>query len=303
MKIKSFIKDNKKIFVGILIGMLISSGSVYAAIIKSKNVSYDNSSSKLTSTNIQGTIDEVYKVATDELYNAQKECPEGYDCLSYFQNDSWKTIESNIKKGNSSRYAVGNTKEIDMGSYGKHTLRIANISTCPSYVDSETACGFVVEFEDIIDNRSMMSTNTNVGGWPASEIRTYLNDTIFKALPDDLKSIIADTKVISGYGSTVEDLDSNNFISNDKLYLLSAAEIWPDCRMDSAYAYTRQLDYYKLRYVTEKNYSSLAKGDAWLLRTALKNDDHSFYSISGNGYQLYNSGNVKSGISPAFRIE
>ena len=80
MKIKSFIKDNKKIFVGILIGMLISSGSVYAASIISKDVSYDNSSSKLTSTNVQGAIDEVYKTATDKVAAAKKECPEGYKC-------------------------------------------------------------------------------------------------------------------------------------------------------------------------------------------------------------------------------
>ncbi len=80
MKIKSFIKENQKIFVGILIGVLISSGSVYAASIISKDVSYDNSSSKLTSTNVQGAIDEVYKTATDKVAAAKKECPEGYKC-------------------------------------------------------------------------------------------------------------------------------------------------------------------------------------------------------------------------------
>ena len=80
MKIKNFIKDNKKIFVGILIGMLISSGSVYAASIISKDVSYDNSSSKLTSTNVQGAIDEVYKTATDKVAEEEAKCPEGYKC-------------------------------------------------------------------------------------------------------------------------------------------------------------------------------------------------------------------------------
>ena len=80
MKIKSFMKNNKKIFIGILIGVLISGGSVYAASILSKDVSYDNSSSKLTSTNVQGAIDEVYKTATDKVAEAKKECPEGKVC-------------------------------------------------------------------------------------------------------------------------------------------------------------------------------------------------------------------------------
>ena len=80
MKINIFIKDNKKNILTILICILLSFGSVYAANILSKDVSYDNSSSKLTSTNVQGAIDEVYKTATDKVAEAKKECPEGYKC-------------------------------------------------------------------------------------------------------------------------------------------------------------------------------------------------------------------------------
>ena len=80
MKIKSFIKDNKKNILTILICILLSFGSVYAANILSKDVSYDNSSSKLTSNNVQGAIDEVYKTATDKVAEAKKECPDGKIC-------------------------------------------------------------------------------------------------------------------------------------------------------------------------------------------------------------------------------
>ena len=42
----------------------------------------------------------------------------------------------------------------------------------------------------------MNSSSTNVGGWPASEMRIYLNDTILKALPSELQNVIATTTVV-----------------------------------------------------------------------------------------------------------
>ena len=56
------------------------------------------------------------------------------------------------------KYNVGDTKEIDMGTYGTHTLRIANKSTpseCSTEGFSQTACGFVLEFQDIITTSKM----------------------------------------------------------------------------------------------------------------------------------------------------
>ena len=57
-----------------------------------------------------------------------------YDCYNPFRNDSWVTIASNSKKcvENSKLcpYKVGDEKEVDLGTtYGKHKVRIANMST------------------------------------------------------------------------------------------------------------------------------------------------------------------------------
>ena len=46
-----------------------------------------------------------------------------------FAEDSWDMIISAVKAGNTENYHVGDTKEINMGSFGTHTLRIANTST------------------------------------------------------------------------------------------------------------------------------------------------------------------------------
>ncbi len=57
------VKNNYKLFIGIIIGALISGTSVYAAttIIKSKDVSYDKSSSGGKYDNVQDAIDELYE--------------------------------------------------------------------------------------------------------------------------------------------------------------------------------------------------------------------------------------------------
>ena len=71
-----------------------------------------------------------------------------------FAEDDWKTIVANVKAGNTSKYKVGDTKEITLTGEvaGTYTVRIANTSTpeeCNQEGYSQTACGFVIEFEDI----------------------------------------------------------------------------------------------------------------------------------------------------------
>lgn len=51
----------------------------------------------------------------------------------------------------------------------------------------------------------MNSNDTNKDGWPATEMRTYVNNDIYNALPSDLKKNIIDTTVISGHGSDIEE--------------------------------------------------------------------------------------------------
>ena len=239
-----------------------------------------------------------------------------------FANDSWEMIINAVHTGDTSYYHVGDTKSIELGnSLGTHTLRIANTTTpseCSTTGFSQTACGFVLEFADIITTHVMNSTETNVGGWPASEMRTYLNDTndstsIINSLPSVIKNAIIDTTVVSGHGSTSGE---TNFTSIDKLYLLSTHEVWEDAdgntssgidRYDTAYNNTRQLDYYQAQGVTTSNYSVAIKQRngsnyyCWL-RSARSSYTGVFYHVNSTG--SWSSGNAygTNGVSPAFRI-
>ena len=225
-----------------------------------------------------------------------------------FEQDSWTTIIANIKAGNTSKYKVGDTKTIDMGSYGTHTLRIANTSTtseCSTSGFSQTVCGFVLEFADIITTRIMNSSSTNVGGWPASSMRRFVNNDIYNSLPSNLKNGIIDTTVVSSHGSS----DSSNFTSIDKLYLLAPKEIYSDGYLssDTAKYLTRQLDYYKKEGVTTSNYSKAIKmynstATIWWLRSAVSSGDRNFFTITNDGNWSGINAYTAFGVSPAFRI-
>ena len=246
-----------------------------------------------------------------------------------FSTDSWDTIVSAVKSGDTNVYNVGDTKEVNLGStYGTHTIRIANMSTpteCNTLNFSQSACGFVLEFADIITNHVINTTNTDKGGWPGSKMYTFVNNDIYNSLPSDLKNSIINTTVVSSYGSE----DTEKFTSIDKLYLLSTAEVWADivsssnsinksynnslntsynvmplaetisCNVgcDNARNITRQLDYYKNLSTTISNYGGAIKKNGtsasfWWLRSAFNGVRTPYDSSLKKFYAVSDSGNV-----------
>ena len=286
------------------------------------------------------------KKITDLNSSDLKDVPSGYkfECngstsptplpAKSFDKDSWEVIASNAKSctdnPDSCPYSVGNEKEVDLGTYGKHKVRIANLKSptkegCGTNGFSQSACGFVVEFTDIITTHVMNPKGDyngktyqygwNKDGWPASAMYKFLNDesdsgSIINLLPKELKNVIKPTITVSGRGSedTVE-----YFTSTDKLYLLSTAEIWSQgtsykINNDTARDKTRQLDYYSIKSVTTNSYTSAIKKNSegkdywWLLRSANSNNNYNFYYVYYTGDWANGDASYSRGVSPAFRI-
>ena len=231
-----------------------------------------------------------------------------------FKDDSWSEIADNVKNKKGNLYKIGSEKEIEIGGKN-YTIRVANNTTpdeCNGEDFSETACGFVVEFVDIVETRVMNSTSTSVGGWPASSLRTYANGDFFNKLPSDLQKVVIDTKIISGHGSASGE---TNFTSTDKIYLLSGREVYVDgtskqiSLRDTAYNNTRQLDYYKDKGVTTSSYAATRKKPInlnsytyWWLRTPDSTYNYIYLLVTGSGYWDYRSVSGANGFAPAFRI-
>ena len=208
-----------------------------------------------------------------------------------------------------------------MGSFGTHTIRISNNSNpaeCSTQGFSQTACGFVIEFADIIVLREMNSTilgngngSGNIGGWEYSLIRSFVNSSVYNQIPETLRNAIINTYVVSSHGSN----DSSNFTTTDKLYLLSSHEVYEETATsngidyyDSAYYNTRQLDYYKNNNVTtSSNYDKAIKklngvNEVWWLRSSVIHVKDIFLAVGSNGGRYSNGAPFEYGVSPAFRI-
>ena len=266
------------------------------------------------------------KKITDLNSSDLKAVPSGYkfECKAplpakSFDKDSWEVIASNAKSctdnPDSCPYSVGNEKEVDLGTYGKHKVRIANLKApteegCETNGFSESACGFVVEFTDTITTHVMNPTNTNKGGWPGSQMKIFINNDIYNSLPQELKNVIITTETVSGRGrvNTVEYFTS----PEDKLYLLAPKEIYSDWsdQYDTARDKTRQLDYYKIKGVTtnREDWNGAIKKDStgsaswWWLRSAGSDSNYFFYYVYyGGGWGSATAGTT-CGVSPAFRI-
>ena len=161
----------------------------------------------------------------------------------------------------------------------------------------------------------MNTENTNIGGWPGSELHSYLEGTFYNSLPSDLKSVIEPTRVISGYGSN--GTDSANFVSeNQKLYLLSGVEVFGADEYDTAASTTTQLEYYQGMEADattpwgSQAYSRTYKGyngsdgskEYWWMRQAYSYDNYYFRNVGSGGLSNDNASDSSHGLAPAFRI-
>jgi len=233
-----------------------------------------------------------------------------------FSTDSWATIQKAVQNNNTSAYNVGDTKTVTING-NNYMVRIANKTTGEHCGDndteySQTACGFVVEFVDIITTMKMRDTTTNAGGYPATLVYDYLKNTLYGQLPSDLQTAIKPTRVISGHGSN----DADNFTTTDNLYLLSSVEVFGSDNYDTAASTTTQLEYYvnmpSEAYdpcggcgATEYRYPRAIKNGSdnmWWLRPAASNSYNGFRYLNYDG-SLYNTdASHTRGVSPAFRI-
>ena len=251
-----------------------------------------------------------------------------------FADDDWDTIAMRVRNGSDDIYKVGDTKTVTIGG-NNYTVRIANKSTNENCGDentsySQTAYGFVVEFVDGISRLRMHDNYSIEGGYLATDVYDYLKNTVFDQLPVALQNAIIPTRVISGYGClsgyndryhTCSNPDNNgeNYSTTDKLYLLSAYELFgPDLNgknyYDTFFNKTTQLDYYYQKGVANSSYG-LDSGIANLNQTVKKYNGslseywirtpvggYYFEYISTAGSLLSIQSSSYRTVAPAFRI-
>ena len=96
---------------------------------------------------------------------------------------------------------------------------------------------FLTTSNDIYDR--MNATNTNTGGWEASELRAKMNSgEIWNLMPTDFKSKVKPVKKLTNnVGGGKENMNAAVTATTDKLFLLSGREIWNNSKSGKYYTW------------------------------------------------------------------
>lgn len=111
-------KKHYKFIIGIIVGLILSSVIGYAkTVLISNEVVYDNTTSKLSSTNVKDAIDEVNEKATTKLEEAKNSCPDGYECNKIFTPKYFAFIEGSFTKEELKAKNITDYQEINSSKY------------------------------------------------------------------------------------------------------------------------------------------------------------------------------------------
>ena len=185
--------------------------------------------------------------------------------------ESWAELDAMTQAQIEAKYAVGDTKFIDLGTEGKVYAQIAGFGLDDLASGGKAKVTFVTKGA-LATNRRMNPANESGaqgtganGGWEYSEMRTYLNSTVFALLPSELQSAIKSVTKYSDYIVPGELTITHDQETQDKLWLPSAREVFGD----SSYEQTGPT-YTTLFSSPAKRikYSQSGSSGSWWLRSA-----------------------------------
>ncbi|MBR4193741.1 MAG: hypothetical protein IKQ54_05375 [Oscillospiraceae bacterium] len=154
-------------------------------------------------------------------------------------------------------------------------------------------------------NRSVNGSNTNAGGWPSTAIKTWLNGTMYNALPDHWKSAMTEVEVLSSKGGT-----SDEIVSCDcKVFLLSQAEVGFET---GAVPYKNEVaagaerlnfsPYNSNNNRIKKTYNGTGSAVYWWLRSPSAANSTNFCNVATSGAANSNSASYSFGFAWGFCI-
>ena len=142
--------------------------------------------------------------------------------------------------------------------------------------------------------QKMNATNTNAGGWEKSELRGRLNTgDLWSLLPSELQSKVkAVTKMTDNQGGGKAGTPT---ATTDKVFLLSATEVWGDMQSDGT-----QYEYYKSNGVKTSNYSGASSSNHHWTRSVYPYGSTYFRCVHGSGAWYNSNATGTYYVFPAF---
>ena len=168
-------KKNIRVVVAFVIGLLISGVGVYALTIASKDVSYDNTNSHSTNTNVQGAIDELYS----RVGNINSADISVILDRTSFNNDNFSTLivpylHSNLPDGTGS-YIEGHCTPVKVNMDLLNKISIEKIQ----HYHTWAPIAYIAFFDEYTDDFDTIKNNaTSSKSWSGNTANSWVHTTI-----------------------------------------------------------------------------------------------------------------------------
>lgn len=208
--------------------------------------------------------------------------------------DSWNQIIANIDNGTyATKYKIGNYKPLDLGTEGTINMQIVAMDADELASGNGAAPLTFIAME-------LLNTQTTLGGsydntnFINSDIRAYLNSTIYNLLPTNIKARVSRVnKVTKSFFNGTND---RNYVSTELLWLPSDAEIYGRDRFNESTGVMYTTLYSDIASLVRKR---LGTAETWATRSA--NNNSNFVGVGSDGAKTSASlGNYLYGVCLGF---
>lgn len=154
----------------------------------------------------------------------------------------------------------------------------------------------IIHSKNTIENFGMNTSNTNVGGWSSSNMRTSKMSSLYSGLEAEFKSIIKQVTNISGAGNSSNTTQT----TSDYLWLFSEFEVQGTTTYSGSQeaAKCTQMTYFK----TADNKKKTGSDTYWWLRSPFVSDTTTFCFVGTDGSASYSGASYADGVVPAAAI-
>lgn len=222
--------------------------------------------------------------------------------------DDQKTVAEDIgKKGNSSELYAKAKDAMDAGTEWSIGLtdgktlqyRIVGINH-DDLADGSGKAGLTFEAtNNVLGLWCMNATNTNTGGWEASDLRAKMNSgKIWNLMPSELQSKVkAVTKMTDNKGGVSAGTAT---ATTDKVFLLSSTEVYGTEVYGDLQSIGTQYEYYASKGVTRSSWSGASLSFRRWTRSVPPSGSTSFCCVGSNGAWGTNNATNPPYVFPAW---
>lgn len=224
----------------------------------------------------------------------QMTIPKGLPPIGTALNDmTWEQIQTISDEGKAADYFnVGDTKNITLDGVS-YPVQIIGFNH-----DTKTAggkAGITFQLVDCLNTTYQMnSSNTNVGGWKSSAMRSRMSEFLGQ-LDEDLQSVIKPVNKLVSIGNNTSTIET----VSDKLFLLSEVEIFGSTTYSFA-GEGSQYDWYKAGNTKVKKVNGSANG--WWERSPYSGNTVNFCRVTSDGDANYDGASLSFGVSFCFCV-